>query len=100
MTNMVLQSQVDWSLLSKSENGKTLARKPSMAVQSPETVQWLSEALLKHVGRPLGLDGLAGQPTMFPFSLGDNLGYVLSSAAVLEVRADSAGARIVGLKDR
>ena len=100
MTNMVLQSQVDWSLLSKSENGKTLTRKPSMALQSPETVQWLSAALLMHVGRPLGLDGLAGQPTMFPFSLGDNLGYVLSSSDALEVRADSAGTRIVGLKDR
>ena len=47
-----------------------------------------------------GLDGLAGQPTMFPFSLGDNLGYVLSSSDALEVRADSAGTRIVGLKDR
>jgi hypothetical protein len=100
MTNMVLQSQVDWSVLSKSENGKTLMRKPSMAVQSPETVQWLSAALLMHVGRPLGLDGLAGQPTMFPFSLGDNLGYLLSSSDALEVRADSAGTRIVGLKDR
>jgi hypothetical protein len=100
MTNMVLQSQIDWSVLSKSENGKTLTRKPSMAVQSPETVQWLSAALLMHVGRPLGLDGLAGQPTMFPFSLGDNLGYLLSSSDALEVRADSAGTRIVGLKDR
>ncbi len=100
MTNMVLQSQIDWSVLSKSENGKTLMRKPSMAVQSPETVQWLSAALLMHVGRPLGLDGLAGQPTMFPFSLGDNLGYLLSSSDALEVRADSAGTRIVGLKDR
>ena len=57
-------------------------------------------ALLMHVGRPLGLDGLAGQPTMFPFSLGDNLGYLLSSSDVLEVRADSAGTRVVGLKDR
>ena len=100
MTNMVLQSQVDWSMLSKSESGKTLTRKPSMAVQSPETAQWLSAALLMHVGRPLGLDGLADQPTMFPFSLGDNLGYVLSSSDALEVRADSAGTRIVGLKDR
>lgn len=66
MTNMVLQSQVDWSLLGKSENGKTLTRKPPMALQSPETVQWMSEALLMHVGRPLTLDGLSGQPTMFP----------------------------------
>ena len=41
MTNMVLQSQVDWSLLSKSKNGKTLTRKPSISVQSPETVNGL-----------------------------------------------------------
>jgi hypothetical protein len=97
MTNMVLQSQVDWSLLRKSENGKTLTRKPSISVQNPETVQWLSAALLMHIGRPLSLDGLVGQPTMFPFSVGDNLGYVLSSSNALEVRADSAGNRIVSL---
>ena len=100
MTNMVMQSQVDWSILRKSENGKTLTRPPPMALQSPETVQWMSEALLMHVGRPLTLDRLSGQPTMFPFSFGDNLGYVLSTCATLEVHADSTGARIVGLKDR
>lgn len=100
MTNMVLQSQVNWSLLTKSENGKTLTRTPKMALQSPETVQWLSEALLMHVGRPLSLDRLSAQPTMFPFALGDNLGFVLSSSDTFDLRADSAGTRIVGLKDR
>lgn len=60
----------------------------------------MSEALLMHVGRPLTLDGLSGQPTMFPFSVGDNLGYVLSLSEAFDVRADSAGARIVGLKAR
>jgi hypothetical protein len=100
MTNMVLQSQADWLLLSKSDNGKTLTRKPSITVQSPETVQWLSEALITQMGRPLSLDALAGQPTLFPFSLGDNLGYVLSSSEVLDLRADSAGSRIVSLASR
>lgn len=100
MTNMVLQSQVDWCLLRKSPNGKTLTRKAPMAVQSPETVQWLSEALLTHVDRPLSLESLAGQPTMFPFSLGDNLGYLLSLSDSFEVRADSAGTRMVGLNAR
>lgn len=100
MTNMVLQSQVDWSLLQKSANGKTLTRKPPMAVQSPETVQRLSEALLTQVGRPLTLDGLSGQPTMFPFSLGDNLEYVLSLSDTFDMRADSAGTRIIGLNER
>lgn len=97
MTNMVLQSQVDWSLLGKSENGKTLTRTPPKAVQSPETVQWLSEALLLSVGHPISLDQLSSQPTMFPFSLGDNLGYVLSLSPSLDVRAESAGAHIVSL---
>jgi hypothetical protein len=100
MTNMVLQSQVDWSLLQKSANGKTLARMLPLAVQSPETVQWLSEALLTQVGRPLTLDGISGQPTMFPFSLGDNLGYVLSLSDAFDMRADSAGTRIIGLNER
>lgn len=99
-TSRVIQSQIDWGFVNKSENGRTLTRKPSLAVQSPETIQWLSAALLMHVGHPLGLDGLAGQPTMFPFSLGDNLGYLLSSSDALEVRADSAGTLIVGLRER
>lgn len=98
MTNMVLQSQVDWSLLSKSDSGKTLTRKPPMAMQSPETVQWLSEALLMHGGRPLTLDGLAGQPSLFPFSLGENIGYVLSLSERFDLRVDSAGTRILALK--
>ena len=98
MTNMVLQSQVDWSLLQKSTNGKILTRKPPMVVQSPETVQWLSEALLAQLGRPLTLDGLSGQPTMFPFFLGDNLGFVLSSSPALDFRADGSGNRFVALK--
>lgn len=98
MTNMVLQSQVDWSLLRKSKNGKTLARNGPVAVQSPETVQWLSEALLTNVDRPLTLEGLCDQPTMFPFSLGRNLGYVLSLSDAFDVQADSSGTRIVKLK--
>ena len=100
MTNMVLQSQVDWSLLRKNDNGKTLTRMPPMAVQSPETVQWLSEALLMSLGRPISLDGFAGQPTMFPFSLGDNLGYVLSFSDTFDMRADSTGNRTIGLTER
>ena len=46
------------------------------------------------------INRLSGQPTMFPFSVGDNLGYVLSLSEAFDVRADSAGTRIVGLKAR
>jgi hypothetical protein len=97
MTNMVLQSQVDWGVLKKSENGRTLTRKPEIALQSPETVQWFILALLMHVGRPLTLDGISAQPVVFPFSFGDNLGFVLSTSEVLDMRVDSSGNRIVSL---
>lgn len=97
MTNMVLQSQVNWALLSKSENGKILTRKPPIFVQNPETVQWLSEALLTSVGNQLTIDRFTNHPTMFPFSFGDNLAYVFSSSGAIEVRADSAGNRIIAL---
>jgi hypothetical protein len=97
MTNMVLQSQIDWAVLSKSENGKTLTRMPAIALQSPETVQWLTIALLMHFGRPLSLDGISGQPAIFPFSLGENLGFVLSASDSLDIRVDGAGNRIVSL---
>jgi len=97
MTNMVLQSQVDWGVLTKSENGRTLTRKPEIALQSPETVQWFILALLMHVGRPLTLDGISAQPAVFPFSFGENLGFVLSTSEVLDMRVDSSGNRIVSL---
>jgi len=97
MTNMVLQSQIDWAVLCKSENGKTLTRMPAIALQSPETVQWLTIALLMHFGRPLSLDGISGQPAIFPFSLGENLGFVLSGSESLDIRVDGAGNRIVSL---
>lgn len=37
---------------------------------------------------------------MFPFSFGENLGYVLSLSEAFDVRADSASTRIVCLKAR
>lgn len=97
MTNMVLQSQVDWSLLTKSENGKTLSRNAPVLIQSPETAQWLSEAVLMQGGRPLTIDAITSHPTMFPFSFGESLGYVLSLSRTLDVRADGAGTRIISL---
>lgn len=97
MTNMVLQSQVDWAVLNKSSNGKTLTRNSIIKLQSPQTVQFMTSALLAYSERPLGLDAISSQPAVFPFSLGESLGFILSSSGSLDVRADSAGNRIVSI---
>lgn len=97
MTNMVMQSQVDWALLNKSDNGKVLTRRAAIILQKPETIQWMTTALLMHSGRPLSLDAIPNQPVVFPFAFGENLGFVLSSSGKLDVRVDSAGNRIVSL---
>ena len=97
MTNMVLQSQIDWALLDRSDNGKTLTRKKACALEGSDLVRWMTTAVLEAVGRPVGLGTLEAQPVIYPFGLGDNLGFVLSSASDLDLRADSAGNQIVGL---
>jgi hypothetical protein len=98
MTNMVLQSQIDWAMLDRSENGKTLIRKKSAILDGPDLVRWLTKAVLECSGRPIGLGSLEAQPVIFPFGLGENLGFILSSAPDLYLRADSAGNQSVSIQ--
>lgn len=98
MTNMVLQSQVDWALLERSDNGKTLTRKKAVILDGPDLVRWMTKAVLGCSGRPVALGTLEAQPVIFPFGLGENLGFVLSSAPDLDLRADIAGNQLVSLR--
>lgn len=97
MTNMVLQSQIDWATLERSLDGKTLTRKRSISLQRADIVQWITQATLKSAGGPVGLSALGAQPIIFPFCLCENLGFVLSSAPELDLRADSSGSQLVSL---
>ena len=98
-TNMVLQSQIDWAMLDRSDNVKTLTRKKAFTLDRPELVRWMTTATLEAVGRPVDLGTLEAQPVIYPFGLGDNLGFVLSSASDLDLRTDSAGNQSVSLKE-
>lgn len=97
MTNMVIQSQIDWGTLDLSDNRKTLTRKKIVALEGPNLVRWMTKAVLKSVGRPVGLRTLEAQPISYPFELVENLGFVLSSAPDIDLRADSTGNQIVSL---
>lgn len=99
MTNMVLQFQIDWALLDRSDNGKMLTRKKPCALEGSDLVRWMTTAVLEAVGRSVGLGTLEAQPVIFPFGLGDNVGFVLSSASDLDLRADSAGNQSVSLRE-
>ena len=98
-TSIVLQSQIDWAMLGRSCNVKTLARETAFTLDRPELVRWMTTATVKALGRPVDLGTLVAQPVIYPFGLGDNLGFVLSSASDLDLRADSAGNQFVSLKE-
>lgn len=95
MTNMVIQSQIDWGILDRSDNGKTLTRKKIVVLDRPDLVRWMTKAVLKSVGRPVGLGTLEAQPVIYPFGLGENLGFVLSSALDIKLHVDGSGSQIV-----
>lgn len=97
MTNMVIQSQIDWGTLDLSDNRKTLTRKKIVALEEPDLVRWMTKAVLKSIGRPVGLGTLEAQPMIYPFGLGENLGFVLSSAPDIDLRADSTRNQTVSL---
>jgi len=100
MTNMVLQSQIDWAILARSEDRKTLTRRQPILLKSPELIQWITQAVLVRNDRPISLSALASQPAIFPFDLGENLGFVLSSNVNMEMRADSSGTQLIALKSK
>lgn len=69
MTNMVLQSQIDWATLERSHNGKTLARKKTVILDGSDLVHWMTKAVLQCLGRPIDLGTLESQPVIFPSDL-------------------------------
>ncbi|KIC46755.1 hypothetical protein RA28_03085 [Ruegeria sp. ANG-S4] len=98
MTNMVLQSMSDWAMLDRSSNGKILTRKNAILIDGPDLVRWMIRVILEAAGRPIKLGSLEARPEIFPFELGENLGFVVSSSTYLELATDSAGNQIVSSK--
>jgi hypothetical protein len=97
LISLTAPSQIDWGTLDLSDNRKTLTRKKIVALEGPDLVRWMTKAVLKSIGSPVGLGTLEAQPMIYPFGLGENLGFVLSSAPDIDLRADSTGNQIVSL---
>lgn len=99
MTNMVIQSQVGWATLKRSDDGKTLAREKAISLKDPDLVRWMVKGVLECGGGPVGLGTLEAQRVIYPFDLGENLGFILSTAPELDLRADVTGNQFVMLRD-
>lgn len=97
MTNMVLQSQEDWGAISRSRDGKRVARKPAVAVEAADLVAWLAEACLRFKGRSLSIGAISGLPAIYPFGISVGLAYAISNSPHIEVRSDGGGSQVIDI---
>ena len=97
MTNMVLQSQASWGSIERVDKAKRIVRKSQINLEASPAATWLTEACVRYSGRSLPLAGIGSNPTIYPFSLGGSMSYLLSQCRFLDLRVDSAGNQVVGL---
>jgi hypothetical protein len=98
MTNMVLQTQASWGAIERVDNARLIIRKARTPLKDAKAIAWLTEAYLRHAGRPLSVAALDTMPINYPFALLASLSYVVSTAAALELHTDSGRTQLVSLK--
>jgi len=97
MTNMVLQSQANWSAIERVDKGKRIVRKKAIDLTGSPVAAWLVEACLRYSRRALPVANIESSPLIYPFILGVSTAYLLSKERVFEMRVDGAGNQVVGL---
>lgn len=97
MTNMVLQSQVSWGGIERTDKAKRIERKRSMDLQGSAVAVWLAEACLRYNGRALSVASLQANPATYPFVLGSAATYRIFESRFFELRLDGSGSQVVEL---
>lgn len=98
MTNMVLQSQANWGAIQRVENGRRIARLPRRTVGDDRAMDWLVEAAVRYLRRPVSIATLQSAPVLFPFGLSEHLAYVISKSEALELRSEGVVQQSVALR--
>ncbi|MCB4322568.1 hypothetical protein KOE80_10195 [Alcaligenes sp. 13f] len=98
MTNMVIQSQASWGAVERVEKGKRVIRLAPTVIDNDELTAWLIEAAVRYSGKPVSLPSLQSLPVLFPFTLTQPLGYVVSNSASLSLRAEGPSNQFVALR--
>lgn len=97
MTNMVLQSQADWGVISRSTNGRRLVRESPIMVPGIALIGWLIEAAIRSAGKPLSMASVGGLPCLYPFHMETSLAYAAVENKLLEIRSVGAGREVIAL---
>lgn len=97
-TRAVIQSQVDWGAIRRVTKGNRIERLAPKPVDDPVTISWLIEAALRYHGKAMALATLQSTAALYPFSLEQPLGYVVSKSPMLELRSAGSASHFVALR--
>lgn len=97
-TQAVLQTQSNWGVVNRVDDGKRLMRLTPMTISDDELTAWLIEAALRYAGKPVSVSSLQSLPVLFPFSLSRPLAYVVSNSPTLSLRLEGPSNQLVALK--
>ena len=94
----VLQTQESWQVLTRDETAKRVIKRQAVLIDDDELTAWLIEAAVRHAGKPVSVPSLQSLPVLFPFTLTQPLGYVVSNSASLSLRAEGPSNQFVALR--
>jgi hypothetical protein len=98
MTNMVLQSQANWGVIKRMDHGKRLVRCEVLKVTDERLAEWLVEAVLRFINKPLSATSIRSMPVIFPIALPPALAFIASRSSFLELRSEGPGSQLIALR--
>ena len=98
-TQAVIQTQANWGAIERVEKGKRLIRLPVRTISTDKATAWLVEAALRYQGKAVSLAALQSLPVIYPFTLKQPLGYLMSNSPMLEVRSEGPSNQFVALRE-
>ncbi len=98
MTNMVLQSQANWGNIERVEKGKRLIRLAPKTLGNEQLIVWLTEAVIRYIGKAVSVTNLQSIAVLFPFVFEQPLTYVISNCPTLELRSEGSNNQFVALR--
>lgn len=99
-TQAVIQSLVDWAVVTRSQPEYRLTPKKPLTVSDHEYILWLIEAMVRQAGKPIPLENINSYPLGFPFYFDAPISYLVSGCDHLELRLEGSSKQFVALRVR
>lgn len=96
-TQAVIQTQCDWGVIERIDDGKRLTRMRAIVVSDEQQVSWLVESALRYMAKAVSVSALSSLPILYPFEMDQPIGYVASKSPQLELKSQGAGNQSVCL---